>query len=213
VGNKNLSPETFRGGDLIALYQGRRLSVMGDFYVNRVDGLITVANRSPPGTGGDYTNSGPSLYLGFDSTVDAQVTSWLRLGAGYSLIRSARDDVPGVRPLVEGGDILDIPRHTIRYSLRLDAPWVKGLTLSLWGRFTATTRTIDPILHPPPASGRASTPTVSVIDGCLVYTWSRLTLQLLGTNLLDTYYERGGTVPRPLPRNGFMIEGSAAYRF
>jgi outer membrane receptor protein involved in Fe transport len=212
VGNRNLAPETFRGGDLIALYQHRGLALMGDFYVNRVDHLINVVDRTG---GGDYKNSGPSLYLGFDSTAEAQVTPWLRLGTGYSLIRSAHDDVVGMgmRPLVNGGDIIDIPRHTVRYSLRLDPPALPGFTFSAWGRFTGATRTIDPILHPPPESGYADTPAVFLIDAAAVYTRNRLTLQLVTTNLLDTYYERGGTVPRPLARNGFMVEVSAAYRF
>jgi outer membrane receptor protein involved in Fe transport len=210
VGNRNLAPETFRGGDLIALYQLRRLALMGDLYVNRVDRLISVVDRVD---GGDYKNSGPSLYLGFDATAEAQVVPWLRLGAGYSLIRSAHDDVQvmGMRPLVQGGDILDIPRHTLRYSLRLDPPAVKGLTCSVWGRFTARTRTLDPILSPPPAS--PSTPAVFLVDAAAVYTRGRLTLQLVASNLLDTYYERGGTVPRPLARNGFMVEGAVAYAF
>ena len=212
VGNRNLDPETFRGGDLIALYQHQGVALMGDLYVNRVDHLINVVDRTG---GGDYKNSGPSLYLGFDSTAEAQVTPWLRLGAAYSLIRSAHDDVMamGMRALVNGGDIVDIPRHTVRYSLRLAPPALPGFTFSAWGRFTGTTRTIDPILHPPPESGYADTPAVFLIDAAAVYTRNRLTLQLVTTNLLDTYYERGGTVPRPLARNGFMVEGSAAYRF
>jgi len=209
VGNRNLAPETFRGGDLIALYQHRRLALMVDLYGNRVDRLINVV--TPMAGGGSYLNSGPSLYLGLDTSVEAQLTPWLRLGGGYSLIRSARDDVPGPRALVEGGNILDIPRHTLRYSLRVDPPQLKGLTASVWGRYTTGTRTIDQVLLPPP--WLTAGPAIFVIDACVVYTWNRLTLQLLGTNLLDSYYERGGTLPRPLARNGFMLEASVAYRF
>jgi outer membrane receptor protein involved in Fe transport len=202
-GNRKLAPETFRGGDLIALYQHGRLALMADFYVNRVDRLINAVTMN-------YLNSGPSLYLGLDSSAEAQVTPWLRLGGGYSLIRSARDDVPGPPPqaLVQNGDILDIPRHTVRASLRVDPPQLKGLTASVWGRFTNRTRTLDEVLPE-----LTFIPAVFVVDACVVYTRNRLTLQLLGTNLLDTYYERGGTVPRPLARNGFMVEASAAYRF
>jgi hypothetical protein len=101
----------------------------------------------------------------------------------------------------------------VRYSLRVDPPGLNGLTCSLWGRFTAATKTMDPILHPAPQSGFADMPPVFLLDGSVVYAWNKLTLQLLATNLFDTYYERGGTVPRPLARNGFMVEGSAAYRF
>jgi outer membrane receptor protein involved in Fe transport len=211
VGNKNLAPETFRGGDLIALYQQRWLALMGDVYINRVDRLINAVMPGTAGGSGSYQNSGPSLYLGFDSSAEAQVTPWLRLGAGYSLIRSAHDDVPGVRTLVDHGDILDIPRHTVRYSLRVDPPQLRGLTGTVWGRLTTDTKTIDSVLLPPPSLTRV--PAVFLIDTCLVYTWSRLTLQLLATNILDTYYERGGTLPRPLARNGFMVEASVAYRF
>jgi outer membrane receptor for ferrienterochelin and colicin len=243
IGNKDLSPETFRGGDLVAMYQGRRLGLMGDFYVNRVDRLINVfthgagnyQNTAPSLAmgldnrvdrvinvltigGGNYQNSGPSLYMGLDATAEAQITSWVRLNAGYSLILSAQDDVPsaaqpnGPSPLVVGGDILNVPRHTVRYGLRLDPPVVRGLTFSLWGRFTATTRTSDPILKPK-APTDASIPAVFVFDACILYNWNKLTLQLLATNLADTYYERGGTVPRPLARNGFMLEASFAYHF
>jgi outer membrane receptor protein involved in Fe transport len=216
VGNRNLAPETFRGGDLIALYQHRRLALMADLYGNRVDRLINVETAMEGG--GSYQNSGASLYFGLDTSAEAQLTPWLRLGGGYSLIRSASDDVPGSaravpgpRALVAGGNILDIPRHTVRYSLRVDPPQLKGLTGSVWGRYTTKTRTIDQVLVPPP--WLTSVPAVFVIDACLVYTRNRLTLQLLGTNLLDSYYERGGTLPRPLARNGFMLEASVAYRF
>jgi outer membrane receptor for ferrienterochelin and colicins len=204
-GTPGLAPETFRGGDAIALYQGRRLNLTADGYLNKVDHLI---NKVGAMGDGHYANLGTIVYLGVDTSADVAVTAWLRLSAAYSLIRSTGDEVVGASLLVVAGDILNIPRHTVRYGARFD-PW-KGLTVSLGGRFTSATKTIDKVVAP---SALSTIPSVFLLDGSVVYTWRRLTLQLVGTNLTDRYYERGGTVPRPLARNRLMVEASAAYHF
>ena len=54
IGNPNLKPETFRGGDLITMYQTRRTELMADLYLNEVRRLI---NSVPnPGSGGMLRN-------------------------------------------------------------------------------------------------------------------------------------------------------------
>jgi iron complex outermembrane receptor protein len=219
MGNPNLKPETFRGGDAIAMYQGKRLAASLDLYLDRVDGLINAVRDSTSNVF-SYLNTGTSVYMGLDATVEAQLTSWLRMNGGYSFIRPDEKRTvvaPGVPALVADGNILDIPTHTLRYGLRLDPR--KDLTLSLWGRYTGATSTDDPILHPVPprpdgtALALSTLPPVFLLDASAVYTWKRLLLRLLVTNLTDRYYERGGTVPRPLARNGRMVEATAAYRF
>jgi hypothetical protein len=159
------------------------------------------------------------------------------VNAGYSFIRAdsgrtaIREDIrAAARPLIvvcnggaedcDGeGKILDIPQHTVRFGVKVDP--IPNLTLTVWGRFTPETWTLDPILNPQPASTipgmknweYTPNPAVVVVDAAVMYTWNKLALQLIAQNVGDTYYERGGTVPRPLARNGLMIEGMVSYQF
>jgi outer membrane receptor protein involved in Fe transport len=211
LGNAGLRPEVFRGSDAIVMYQGQGLALTGDLYLNQVQDLINSVPNAE-GAGGSYQNTGTSIYYGLDATVEAEPASWLRLGGGYSYIRSTRPDVAAarVRPLVEGREILDVPRHTVRYGLRLAGG--DRLTASLWGRFTGAHRTLDPILHPPPGPAFARQPAVWLFDASVTYRWRGLQLQVVVNNLFDAYYERGGTVPRPLPRRGRVVVGGVANR-
>jgi hypothetical protein len=107
--------------------------------------------------------------------------------------------------LVNGKYIKNIPHHTFRYGVRIDPS--PRLSLSVWGRSYLVTKTADPIMM------QDTIPAVALFDASVAYTWRMMTFQLIGTNLGNTYYERGGTVARPLAREGLNIEGALAMKF
>jgi iron complex outermembrane receptor protein len=106
--------------------------------------------------------------------------------------------------------IKDISHHTMRYGFRLDP--IPNLQLSVWGRFYSDAKTVDPIVDPMDAVVDVI-PAVAIIDASASYTWRALTFQVLGYNLTDRYYERGGTVARPLARMGLTLEGAISAKF
>jgi outer membrane receptor protein involved in Fe transport len=152
-----------------------------------------------------YQNSANSVYMGAEAAAEGQLLPWLRLQGSYSFIwADSRTDQTSPSLLV-GNNIKDIPSSTIRYGLKLDP--AARLSLSIWGRTYVATSTQDKV------TGADSIPAVVLIDSALTYTMPRVTLQLLGNNLTDRYYERGGTVARPLARKRFNVEASLAVRF
>jgi iron complex outermembrane receptor protein len=214
MGDPTLKPETFQGGDLVAVFQNKRVSATADLYYNVVNRLINAPRDLTTNTFA-YRNTGKSTYYGADLSGDVQILSWLRANGGYSYIAPRQGKTSTVFPVPsqlsrDRESILSIPTHTLRYGLRFDP--LPSFSLSVWGRATSETRTNDPILF-----GDANPETrlhrVFLLDASASYLWERLTLQLVGTNLTNRYYERGGTVPRPLARNGILVEALVAYQF
>jgi outer membrane receptor for ferrienterochelin and colicins len=202
VGNPDLAPESFTGVDFIVAYGSKRLSISIDLFYNSMIGLI---NAAPvPGTNKlVYSNTADSAYGGGEASVDGQMLSWLRVWSSLSYIRANLSQTTST--LLVGEQIKDIPALSYRFGARVDP--LPRLSFSLWGRGYTATRTVDAI------TGLDTIPAVVVLDGALTYTWPRVTLQLIGNNLTDQYYERGGTVPRPLARKRLNVEGSLAIRF
>jgi outer membrane receptor protein involved in Fe transport len=199
VGNPALAPESFEGLDFIAAYADRRGSATVDVFYNRVEGLI---NSVTTGKQAMYENTGMSLYLGSEVAVEAQLARWLRLQGSHSYIRPiSADTSPSLRL---GDQIKNVPSHTLRYGVRLEP--MPGLALSVWGRAYATTRTVDTI------TGDLRIPAVALFDASATYTWRKVTLQLIGNNLTDRHYEVGGTVPRPLARQGLDLQAALLLR-
>ena len=57
-------------------------------------------------------------------------------------------------------------------------------------------------------------PAVALFDAAVNYSWKQFDFQLLGTNLTNRYYEKGGPgMPRPLAREKLNVEGSVAMKF
>ncbi|HEY0708630.1 MAG TPA: TonB-dependent receptor [Polyangia bacterium] len=199
-GNSALNPESFEGYDLVVAYGDKRLSGTIDLFYNKVDDLI---NGIPQVSGAfsRYENAAKSLYLGAEIAGAGQVTSWLRLEGSYSYLQPATSATNTTPTLLIGDSIKHIPSHTYRYGLRLD-PHPK-LSLQVWGRATSTTQSEDNV------TGRGRLPAVALLDATVSFMWRQLTLQLIGTNLTNRYYERGGTgLARPLAREGISIEGA-----
>jgi outer membrane receptor for ferrienterochelin and colicins len=202
-GNPNLKPESFEGYDLVVAYGDKRLSGSIDLFYNKVDNLIN-GIRQTSGTDGAisrYENAAKSLYMGAEIAGAGQVTSWLRLEGSYSYLQPATDPDETTTSLLIEDSIKHIPSHTYRYGVRLD-PHAR-LSLHVWGRATSSTYTDDNV------TGKGLLPAVAVLDASLSFTWRQLTLQLIGTNLTNRYYERGGTgLARPLARESMSIEGA-----
>ena len=203
VGTPDLAPETFEGLDLILIYAGARVAATLDAFYNRTRGLINGVPQ--PGDQLSYQNSAHSVYLGAELSAEAQIERRLRLQGSYAHIRPDRDPGRTTPALLVRGSIADISHHTFRYGLRLDP--LPSLSLSVWGRAYAATRTVDGI------TGVDTIPATAVLDATLGYHWRMLTLQLIGTNLTNRYYERGGTVPRPLARERLNVEAAVTARF
>jgi outer membrane receptor for ferrienterochelin and colicin len=212
-----LQPETFTGFDLVVAYGNKKASVTADFFYNEVKGLINGVNwnqaehpgEAPPCSNGmnciQYRNSADSLYLGAELAVEGQLLSWLRLNGSYSYIRPETASGRTTASLLVGDQITNIPEHTFRYGLRVDP--LPNLSFLVWGRAYLETMTSD--FRGPQFN---SIPAVALFDASVNYTWNQLTFQLLGKNLTDRYYERGGPVARPLARERFSLEGSIAVK-
>jgi outer membrane receptor protein involved in Fe transport len=200
-GSPELDPESFQGFDFIAAYGDRRGSATFDLFYNQVDGLI---NAVPDDTGKfNYENSPvASRYLGLETAGEAQLSSGVRLQGSYSYVRPVSANPRD--PLLVGDRILNIAHHTFRYGLRWEP--LPGLVASVWGRAYTATRTIDMIAK------NQLIPAVALFDASLMYTWRGLTLQVIGTNLTNRYYELGGTVARPLARQGIDLQGALLLR-
>jgi outer membrane receptor protein involved in Fe transport len=199
VGNAKLQPESFEGLDFIVAHADRRGSATVDLFYNRVQGLI---NSVTMGKQADYENTGMSLYLGSELAGEVQVTRWLRLQGSHSYIRPISSQTsPSLRL---GDELKNIPAHILRYGLRLEP--MAGLSLSLWGRAQAATRTVDTI------TGDLRIPAVALFDASATYTFRTVTLQLIANNLTDRHYEIGGTVPRPLARQGLDVQAALLLR-
>jgi outer membrane receptor protein involved in Fe transport len=203
VGSPNLAPEDFTGYDFIVAYGDKRASATVDVFYNRVKGLINAVN-TPGSATYTYLNSGNSVYMGAEFSAEGQLLPWLRLQGSYSYIRPDSNPSRTTPSLLYGDEIKDIPSSTFRYGLRLDP--IPRLSASVWGRAYVATKTTDPL-------SSDTIPAVAVLDASVSYTWPRLTLQVVATNLTDRYYERGGTVARPLARMGINAEGVVAIRF
>jgi iron complex outermembrane receptor protein len=213
VGNKDLKPETFEGWDFVLAYSDKRLVLTVDGFYNKVNGLINSVRQMDPMTQMltnrySYLNSGDTVYMGTETSANVEVWKGVRLEGSHSFITPDTNKTTWCQtctPLLVDNKIKDIPHHTFRYGLRLEPS--SKLTLSVWGRAYLETKTIDPITM------NSNIPAVALLDASAAYTWKTLTFQLIGTNLTNTYYERGGTVPRPLARQGLNIEGAVATRF
>jgi outer membrane receptor for ferrienterochelin and colicins len=203
VGNPDLDPERFEGFDLVAAFGDRRGSATADVYYNRVDGLINSVTQAD-NVHRAYQNSPvASRYLGLELAAEAQITTGLRLTGSYSYIRpvsaNAKDS------LLQGREIQNIPPHTWRYGLRFEP--TPRLVLSLWGRGYSTTPTDDAVTH------ASSIPAVALVDASVMYTRGAVTVQVIGNNVTDRQYEVGGTVPRPLARQGRDVQAALLLRF
>jgi len=233
LGNPDLDPETFEGYGLVFAYATPRLSGSVDFFYNRVSNLINAIEQCGSALY-NYQNIGESLYMGAELEAKAQATTWLGLRGSYSFIIPGRDpprppprDPADPRPtgscppepeaprLVAGGHIRDIPRHTFRYGLRLEP--AAGLSLSVWGRATSWTLVEDMVENqrvlPNLLDERyTSLPPVALLDASVSYAWRQWQFQLVGTNLTNRYYERGGTEARPLARMGTSVEAVVTWR-
>jgi iron complex outermembrane receptor protein len=208
LGNPDLSPETFEGVDFIVAYASKHATASVDAFYNNVKGLINSVRQMDPQTmmlsnRYQYLNSADSRYMGVEAAGDAQVVGPLRLFGSYSYIRPDVDHTSA--SLLVGDRIKDIPHHTMRYGVRVDP--LKQLTLSVWGRTYMETKTADSITMEP------TIPAVALFDASVMYTYQQFTFQLIGTNLTDRYYERGGAVARPLARQGLNIEGAISAKF
>jgi iron complex outermembrane receptor protein len=234
IGRPDLDPESFEGADFIAAYGDRRGSATFDLFYNRVTGLINSAVDLETGKAKYQNSPVATAYLGFELAGEVQLSSAVRLQGSYSYIRpTSRNRVtctakelmyppsdrncleactaeqltlsPAERrcvlldPALAGDRIKNIPQHTFRYGLRLEP--AAGLVLSIWGRAYTATRTSDPI------TGKNTIAPVALLDASLMYTWRKVTLQVIGNNLTNRYYEIGGTVPRPLARPGLDVQG------
>jgi iron complex outermembrane receptor protein len=205
IGNPALRPESFHGSDLVVAYGDKRATATVDFFADRMSGLITAV--APPGAADSntlkYDNAGESVYLGVEASGEAQVRRGLRLQGSYSYLAP----VPRwtSQSLRAGDRIKNVPQHTWRYGLRLDP--TPSLSVSVWGRAYTAVRTNDPITM-------ANTiPAVALFDASLSYSWRRFTFQLIGTNLTNRAYERGGTAVRPLAGERLDVEGALWMRF
>jgi outer membrane receptor for ferrienterochelin and colicins len=216
--NLKLRPETFTGYDLVLTYGNKKASFTADFFYNEVKGLINGVNWNPADHPGEtppcangtnciqYRNSADSLYLGAEVAAEGQLTSWLRVNGSYAYIRPETDTRMTSTNLLVGDQIMHIPQHTLRYGLRLDP--LANLSFLVWGRTYFRTMTAD--FRGPEFN---TIPTVALFDASLNYTVNQFTFQVLGKNLTDRYYERGGPVARPLARERLSIEGSVAMKF
>jgi outer membrane receptor for ferrienterochelin and colicins len=209
-GNPNLKPETFEGVDFIVAYGSKKASASVDAFYNDVNGLINSVRQIDPATNMlgskyQYLNSANSRYMGVEAAGDVQTTKWLRLLGSYSHIRPDTNPDQTSASLLVGESIKDIPHHTIRYGLRLDP--TSKLSFSAWGRAYLETKTADPITM------ESSIPAVALFDASLMYNWQQFTFQVIGTNLTNRYYERGGAVARPLARERLNIEGAVTAKF
>jgi outer membrane receptor protein involved in Fe transport len=202
LGSPDLMPESFTGLDLVVAHGDRRGTASVDFFYNAVDGLINSV-PDPQTMRFSYLNSADSVYYGVEIAGDRQLLPWLRLQGSYSFIRPRRGATSP--SLLVDGHIKDIAHHSLRYGVRL-LP-LAGLDINVWGRAYAVTRTDDPITMD------SSVPAVAVLDASVGYTVGRVTLQIIGTNLTDRYYERGGTTPRPLARERLDVDGAVTVRF
>jgi outer membrane receptor protein involved in Fe transport len=207
IGNPGLAPESFNGVDLIAAYGYQRLVASVDFFFNKVEGLINANPQPAPSTLMKYENTGESLYLGIDAAAEAQLYRWLRVQASYSYIQPAGGTSHTTAGLLVGDQIKDIPPHTLRYGVRLEPFQPINLGLSVWGRAYSATRTSDPVTMVD------TIPAVALLDATLTYQWRRFALQVIGRNLTNRHYERGGTVGRPLARPRLDVEGALQIRF
>jgi len=222
IGNANLKPERFEGADLIIAYGGRRASASIDLFYNNVTGLINSVRQQDvdPVTGQPrfddmgrpilgsqyvYSNTVGSTYLGAELAADGQLTSWLRLRGSYSFITPDTRRMDPNSNLLIAGQIKDIPHHTFRYGLQLDP--LPKLIVSAWGRAYLATKTFDPV-------DGDTIPAVVLLDSSVSYEWRRWTFQVVGTNLTNRRYERGG-IPgaRPLLRMGLNVEGVVELKF
>lgn len=202
IGNPDLAPENFEGGDLILTYhRPRAFSVTADVFVNQVKNLINAVRLDPKTQ--MYSNTGMLTYRGVDLMGDARILPWLSFKGSYSFI-SANATATNPANLVEG-EIKDIPTHIVRYGLKADP--IDKLSLSLWGRTYAATRTADPVTN------NSTIPSATVLDFGAQYELDQVELGLYVYNLTNAYYEVGGTVARPLARPGLWAEGSVAVHF
>jgi outer membrane receptor protein involved in Fe transport len=222
IGNPNLNPQRFEGADFIVAFSNKWVNASLDLFYNQVTGLINSVRQQDidPVTGlprfdemgrpilGSqylYDNTPGSTYMGAELAANGQLTNWLRLRASYSLIAPDTRRMNPSSPLLVGGQIKDISRHTFRYGLQVDP--VPRLSLSVWGRAYLSTKTFDPM-------NGDTIPAVALIDSSISYEWGRWRLQLVATNLTNRRYERGG-IPgaRPLLRMGLNVEGVVELRF
>jgi outer membrane receptor protein involved in Fe transport len=139
-----------------------------------------------------------------EASGEVQLSRVLKVLGSYSYLRPAGHGTK--KALLVGDHIKNIPDHTWRYGLRLDP--TSALSVSLWGRAYSATRTEDQVLMSEP-----TIPAVALFDGAITYTWRRFTFQLVGTNLTDRPYERGGTAIRPLARERLEVRGAMWMRF
>jgi outer membrane receptor protein involved in Fe transport len=203
IGNPDLKPESFEGYDLVVAYADGRFSGSVDLFYNKVDDLINGVPQPGNSNLRRYENEGNSLYLGGEIAAEGQVTRWLRLQASYSHIQPATGRTS--LQLRLGSSIKHIPHHSWRYGLRLDP--MPRLSLLVWGRTTSATRTEDPV------TGNPTIPAVALFDASVSYLRQPFTFQIIGTNLTNRYYERGGFAGRPLARQGLSLEGAVSVRF
>jgi hypothetical protein len=182
--------------------------------LRRERGLVGLAHPHPGEEGGDdqaeVLEAVAQRRSGVDEAAQAGVEVGAELAGRHQLVeraRRGRQEADYLRAraasttpsLLAGAQIRDIPSHTFRYGLRWDP--VAHLSVSLWGRAYGATRTTDGI------TGADTIPPVALFDGSVGYQASRWTLQVVGTNLTNRYYERGGTaVARPLAREGLEVE-------
>jgi outer membrane receptor protein involved in Fe transport len=202
VGSPDLLPESFTGVDLVVAFGDRRGTASVDLFYNEVDGLINAVRDLQDPRISRYQNSADAAYYGVEIAADRQVVRWLRLQGSYSFLRPRRAQTSP--SLLAGGHIKDIAHHTLRYGVRLQA--LAGLDMNVWGRAYSATRTVDPITM------ATEVPAVALLDASVGYTVGRVTFQLVGNNLTDAYYERGGTTPRPLARERMNVDGVVSIR-
>jgi outer membrane receptor protein involved in Fe transport len=196
VGNPNLVPERFAGVDLIYSYEVKRWRASADAFYTRVKDLIT-------SVGANYANQGASMYEGLELDGQYSVSKPVRLNAGYSYIDPVRSETSA--SFLTDGKITDVPTHTLRYGV--DVKPIESVTMSLTGRTYTETKVADPI------TGNTTLPPVTVLDASIKYTIQAWDLQVLVKNLTNNSYELGGTVIRPLARQGIDVEGIVGYKF
>jgi outer membrane receptor protein involved in Fe transport len=241
--NLKLTPETFTGYNMIVAYGDKKANVTADFFYNKVEGLINGVNFTPMPNPENpmmpvtppcdnrsgcvrYENSANSTYMGAELSGEAQVMSWLRLNGSYSFIRPDTSDPKSASllwksdladPTSVTGNILGVPRHTLRYGVKVEP--VSNLSLLVWGRAYLAHKAADfraggdTMTGVAPDLGLTSVPAVALFDAAINYNYNQWAFQLVGRNLTNRYYEMGGAVPRPLAREKLNVEGTVSMKF
>jgi outer membrane receptor protein involved in Fe transport len=199
VSNPDIEPEELRSGDLIVQYQKSTLCSWVDLFVHDIDGIISPITSQGMQL---YSNLGHSQYWGAEMGVISDLGEKWRLFGSYSFVRDTGESDD---QFIQDGEIKNVPQHILRYGVRYE--WTKDLTLNLWGRSYSEVRTSDSV------TGDTTISPWTQLDFVATYAKNHLELQFKVVNLLDTDYEVGGTVTRPLARYGRGCSLSVGYYF